>query len=80
MVYAVSGMADEARQLLRELHKVAAHTYVSPETFAQVYLALGARAEALKMLERGAEAKAPHINVCVTHSGTRCARSRDSRR
>jgi TolB-like protein/DNA-binding winged helix-turn-helix (wHTH) protein/tetratricopeptide (TPR) repeat protein len=61
VVYAVSGRVDEARQLLRNLHEIAAHVYVSPESFAEVYLALGDRIEALRMLERGVETKASDI-------------------
>jgi TolB-like protein/DNA-binding winged helix-turn-helix (wHTH) protein/Tfp pilus assembly protein PilF len=61
VVHARSGSVEKARQLLGELHEIGAHTYVSPVSFANVYLSLGNKSDALRMLEDGVETKATDI-------------------
>src|SRR5207248_2212883 len=50
-LHGVSGDIDKAREVLRELTRLADARYVSPAKIAQVHVGLGERAEALSRLE-----------------------------
>jgi serine/threonine-protein kinase len=51
-VYASVGRRSEAQQVIDELQQLAKHTYVDPYFLAEIYTALGERAQALQELER----------------------------
>ena len=53
--YAVSGKPDEARQILVELNKLAKEQFVAPVAFANVYVGLGEKEQALDWLEKAYE-------------------------
>jgi serine/threonine protein kinase/tetratricopeptide (TPR) repeat protein len=50
--YAVTGDSERARGVLRRLHELAGHGYVSPYPFAYVHTGLGEPDEAIDWLER----------------------------
>lgn len=62
--YAMSGNADKARVILRELEERAKTGFVSPYHFAYVYTGLGEFDKALDLLERAvAERTGPAYSI-----------------
>jgi serine/threonine-protein kinase len=54
--YAVTGKKEEARQILVELNNLAKQQFVAPFVFANVYVGLGEKDQALAWLEKAYEA------------------------
>ena len=50
--YAISGNRAKAEEALRDLEELAKHQYVSPTTFATIYLGLGEKEKCLDWLEK----------------------------
>jgi tetratricopeptide (TPR) repeat protein len=53
--YAISGKADEAREILSQLEKWSRDAYVDPAALALVHLGLGEREKALEYLDKAYE-------------------------
>lgn len=60
-VYAFTGEAERARDVLSELNELARHQYVSPTYAAFVYTALIETTSALEMLEKAYAENDPHL-------------------
>ena len=60
--YAASGKVDKARAMLQELTKTAETQHVSAIIFAQLYAALGDKAQALSALERAYETRSKMLH------------------
>jgi len=60
-VYGRAGKESEARKILRELKQLSTHHYVFPSSFANAYLGIGEREQALTWLERAYEEKDPWL-------------------
>jgi TolB-like protein/DNA-binding winged helix-turn-helix (wHTH) protein/Flp pilus assembly protein TadD len=59
--YAVSGSRSEALRILNELKERARHGYVPPYNIALIFAGLGDKTPALDWLEKGLEARDPHM-------------------
>jgi tetratricopeptide (TPR) repeat protein len=60
-VYGRAGRETEARKIIRELKQLSSHHYVFPSVFANAYLGIGEREQALSWLERAYEEKDPWL-------------------
>jgi TolB-like protein/Tfp pilus assembly protein PilF len=60
-VYGRAGKESEARKIIRELKQLSTHHYVFPSSFANAYLGIGEREQALTWLERAYEEKDPWL-------------------
>jgi TolB-like protein/DNA-binding winged helix-turn-helix (wHTH) protein/Tfp pilus assembly protein PilF len=60
---AVSGLHDQARQVLAELHERAQHGYVRSLAFAWVSIGLGQKAQAFAWLEKAYEEHEPYLTL-----------------
>jgi TolB-like protein/Tfp pilus assembly protein PilF len=57
----LAGNKREARKLVKELHAMARHRYISPSLFVKAYLGLGDKDKALTWLEKGYEEQDPWL-------------------
>lgn len=53
--YALSGMKDEAQEIIGELNRLSTRCYVSPANIALIYTGLGERDQAFQWLEKAYE-------------------------
>ena len=54
-IYSATGRQEDAREILRELQRLAAERYVPPSSFAGVYRALGEIDTSLDWMERAVD-------------------------
>jgi tetratricopeptide (TPR) repeat protein len=65
LTYGMAGKPREAQGFFIELQEVARREFVSYERLAAVYMALGDKAQAIRMLERGVELKHPRVQWLI---------------
>ena len=77
--YALAGKKDEARKMLDELKEAAKQRYVSPFSFALIYIGLGDKDQAFEWLNKTFEENPYRIALLrLTRGSTVCAQTRAS--
>src|SRR5207245_11493239 len=61
-VYSVMGKREEAQKILNDLKEVAKQRYVSPHSFALIYIGLGDKDQGFAYLEKAFEERPDSLN------------------